>query len=97
MMARMKLGQVVATRGVADLMHKSGDFAAFVHRSFQRYLRADWGELCESDRKLNDRALANSDGRILAAYTHPEHPEWKIWIITEWDGSATTLLFPDEY
>ena len=97
MMARMKLGQVVATRGVADLMHKSGDFAAFVHRSFQRYLRADWGELCESDRKLNDRALANSDGRILAAYTHPAHPEWKIWIITEWDGSATTLLFPDEY
>ena len=59
MMARMKLGQVVATRGVADLMHKSGGFAAFVHRAFQRYLRADWGELCESDRKQNDRALAH--------------------------------------
>ena len=34
---------------------------------------------------------------ILAAYVHPEHPDWKIWIITEWDRSATTLLFPDEY
>lgn len=36
------------------------------------------------------------DDRILAAYIHPEHPDWKIWIITEWDRSATTLLFPDE-
>ena len=53
--------------------------------------------MCESDRKQNDRALAHGGDRILAAYTHPAHPEWKIWIITEWDGSATTLLFPDEY
>ena len=97
MMAGMKLGQVVATRGVAERMRESSGFAAFVHRAFQRYLRADWGELCESDRKQNDRALAHGGDRILAAYTHPAHPEWKIWIITEWDGSATTLLFPDEY
>lgn len=74
MMARMKLGQIVATRGVVGLMREDNDFTAFVHRAFQRYLRADWGELCESDRKLNDRALANSDGRILAAYTHPTPP-----------------------
>ena len=97
MMAKMKLGQIVATRGVVGLMRENNGFAAFVHRAFQRYLCADWGELCESDRKQNDRALANGDDRILAAYTHPAHPEWKIWIITEWDGSATTLLFPDEY
>ena len=97
MMARMKLGQIVATRGVVGLMRENNDFAAFVHRAFQRYLCADWGELCESDRKQNDRALAHGGDRILAAYTHPAHQEWKFWIITEWDGSATTLLFPDEY
>ena len=97
MMAKMKLGQIVATRGVVGLRRENKDFAAFVHRAFQRYLRADWGDLCESDRKQNDRALAQGGDRILAAYTHPAHPEWKIWIITEWDGSATTLLFPDEY
>ena len=62
MMARMKLGQIVATRGVVGLMRENNDFAAFVHRAFQRYLRADWGELCESDRKQNDRALAHSRG-----------------------------------
>ena len=70
MMAGMKLGQVVATRGVAERMRESSGFAAFVHRAFQRYLRADWGELCESDRKQNDRALAHGGDRILAAYTH---------------------------
>ena len=69
MMARMKLGQIVATRGVVGLMRENNDFAAFVHRAFQRYLRADWGELCESDRKQNDRALAHGGDRILAAYT----------------------------
>ena len=67
MMARMKLGQIVATRGVVGLMRENNDFAAFVHRAFQRYLRADWGELCESDRRQNDRALAHGGDRILAA------------------------------
>ena len=37
MMARMKLGQIVATRGVVGLMRENNDFAAFVHRAFQRY------------------------------------------------------------
>ena len=97
-MANMcKLGQVVATRGVANLMGEDNDFAAFVQRTFLRYLRADWGELCESDRRQNDRALAQGDDRIFASYEQADHPEWKLWIITEWDGSATTVLFPDEY
>ena len=38
-MARMQLGQIVATRGVVGLMRENNDFAAFVHRAFQRYLR----------------------------------------------------------
>ena len=54
-------------------------------------------DLTESDKRQNDEAVRNGDDRILAAYTHPEHPDWKIWIITEYDRSATTLLFPDEY
>ena len=80
-MARMQLGQIVATRGVVGLMRENNDFAAFVHRAFQRYLRADWGELCESDRKQNDRALAQGGDRILAAYTHalPLSLAFEVW------------------
>ena len=45
----------------------------------------------------NDNAVANGDDRILAAYKKKDGKAWKIWIITEWDRSATTVLFPDEY
>ena len=41
----------------------------------------------------NDRALESGD-RILSAY---ETSHGKIWIITEWDRSVTTILFPSEY
>lgn len=96
-MAKFQLGQVVATRGVADLMAECADFARFAQAAFARYQRCDWGDLCKDDAAMNDNAMAEDNDRILAAYEHPEHPDWKIWIITEWDRSATTLLFPSEY
>ena len=92
-----RLGQTVMTRGIADQIAENAEFAAFVEKSLRRYITCDWGELDEDDKKLNDAALANNDDRILAAYIPAEHPEWKIWIITEWDHSATTVLFPREY
>ena len=33
--------------------------------------------------------------RVLSAYLLDD--ETKIWIITEWDRSATTILLPEEY
>ena len=45
----------------------------------------------------NDNAVKNGDDRILAAYKNSGPKAWKIWIITEWDRSYTTILFPDEY
>ena len=91
------IGKLMATRGVADKMNGCPEFERFARQAFARYRRCDWGDLTESDRRQNDEAVRTGDDRILAAYTHPEHPDWKTWIITEWDRSATTLLFPDEY
>ena len=91
------IGKLMATRGVADKMNDCPEFERFARQAFARYRRCDWGDLTESDRRQNDEAVRTGDDRILAAYTHPEHPDWKTWIITEWDRSATTLLFPDEY
>jgi hypothetical protein len=45
------------------------------------------------DKELNDLAVKTGE-RILEAY---ETSKGKIWIITEWDRSATTILFPNEY
>ena len=90
------IGQLVATRGVHDLMQENPDFNHFAQSAFLKYRRCDWGDTCESDKAQNDSAVIN-DERILAEYRHPEHPDWRLWIITEWDRSATTLLFPSEY
>jgi len=90
MNAKFMLGRLVATRGVAELMNTDQRFASFVSDSLKRYITCDWGDLCKDDRTMNDEA-------VLASYDHPTHEDWKIWIITEWDRSVTTILFPSEY
>jgi hypothetical protein len=91
---RPQLGSLVMTRGVNDLMAEDGLFALFVLRCLQRHARGDWGDLPAEDKQSNDDALG-TDERILSAYTHKALP--KVWIITEADRSATTVLFPEEY
>ena len=71
-------------------------FATYVYACLGRYILCDWGDTCEGDRQLNDDAVKYGE-RILAEYRNPEHTNWRIWIITEWDRSATTILFPEEY
>lgn len=89
----MEYGQIVATRGIADEIERSAVFAMEIAAAFKRYQRHDWGELCEEDRLLNDEAVQIGE-RVLAAYPTSKG---KVWIITEWDRSVTTILFPSEY
>ena len=60
----------------------------------QRHVTGDWGDLCEEDKNENEFSLKN-ELRILSAYTL--RTGVKIWVITEADRSATTILLPDEY
>ena len=46
------------------------------------------------DKKTNDIAVKEGE-RILARYEAKD--KTVIWIITEWDRSYTTILFPEEY
>jgi len=84
---------IVFTRGVNDKVAQDENFAKFVLRSLRRHKSNDWGDMCEEDKKANDNALNDGD-RLFSAY---ENRTDKVWIITEWDRSATTVLFPDEY
>ena len=93
-MINFNLGQLVATRGVATLMAHSKRFTEFVGQSLGKYTIGDWGETNEEDAKLNNDAVECGD-RILAVYK--KEGLQTIWIITEWDRSATTILFPEEY
>jgi hypothetical protein len=98
---RFRLGQLVATAGVNSEMREDVKFSDFVNNSLGRYRTEDWGDMCEEDREENDNAVDNIsedgkylDGRIFAVY---KQGDWKIWIITEYDMSVTTILFPSEY
>lgn len=91
---KFETGMTVMTRGVADKMVEEQDFDSFVVHSLGRHVSGDWGDLGDEDSKLNDQAVIEGS-RILSAYETEVMP--KIWIITEWDRSVTTVLFPEEY
>jgi hypothetical protein len=86
------LGQVVATPGALSAL---GDEGISAHDLLRRHASGDWGELSEEDRQENELSVRHGF-RILSAYTLPKTGV-KLWIITEADRSATTLLLPDEY
>lgn len=81
-------GQIVLTRRVAEALSHLA-----IGHLLSRHLHCDWGELCEEDWKLNDAAVRHGE-RLLSAYNVADQ---KVFIITEWDRSATTVLFADEY
>ena len=86
------LGQIVMTRGVADLVT---DGKIVILPLISRHASGDWGDVCLHDQQLNDDAV-KSGNRILSCY--PISPEvGKVWIITEWDRSVTTVLRPEDY
>ena len=91
---KFSTGQLVVTRGVNEKIADDTEFAKFVLKSIARHRGGDWGDLGEEDKKTNNEALISGD-RLFSAYESEGLP--KIWIITEWDRSVTTVLFPDEY
>lgn len=92
-MAKFKLGKLVWSRAVNDLIADDINFASFVLKSQKRYAKGDWGECCEDDKAANDQALKDGS-RIFATY---KNDKWKIYIITEADRSYTTIMFPEDY
>jgi len=93
------LGQVVATRGVIDLASENPEFGKFMQKCLNRHAKGDWGDVDAEDKETNDQALKEGS-RLLSAYNDDRFPKngiATIWIITEADRSATTILFPDEY
>lgn len=102
MRGKFETGRIVVTIGVDELMRKDAGFGKFVKVSLGRFLHGDWGDLCQEDRDSNEKSLMSGD-RLFASYvkhgTDVDEPpvKYKIWIITEADRSATTILFPEEY
>ena len=90
-MILFSLGQVVATPGALAALETAQAGAA---EYLTRHVNGDWGELGEED-KVENESSGENGFRILSAYTLSTGV--KIWIITEADRSATTILLPEEY
>lgn len=85
------LGRIVATPGALEVLAAASvDSAALL----ARHAVGDWGELSEADWQENEFSL-NNGFRLLSSYRLPDGT--KVWLITEADRSATTLLLPSEY
>ena len=95
-----EIGDVVVTANVFDAMEEIEEFRIFVSGCLSRYILYDWGDTCDEDWKLNDDSVKNGE-RVLAVYDIPKGIDGliddKLWIITEWDRSVTTILFPFDY
>ena len=86
-----RLGRVVATPSALAALELAGTLPKAL---LDRHARGDWGEVIADDRELNDWGLFAGE-RLLSAYALPDGV--RVWIITEADRSATTLLLPQDY
>jgi hypothetical protein len=88
---KFELGAAVATPGALELLQRAGkqplDYII-------QHLQGQWGDLDEHDRLINEQALLHG-GRLLSSYRIVG--EERIWIITEQDRSASTILLPSDY
>lgn len=87
-----QIGTLVATNEIS-VACQDPSFANGVRNAFHLHTKGDWGNVCNSDKELNNQALVDGT-RLLSAY---QVDSQKIWIITEADRSVTTVLFPHEY
>jgi hypothetical protein len=90
-LVRFPLGRLFMTPGAIEALDEAGQQP---QEFINRHARLEQGELCDEDHKENlfsvDKPL-----RIFSAFKTVR--DEKLWVITEADRSATTILLPDEY
>jgi hypothetical protein len=90
---KFDLGIVIATPGALATLG-----TIEIGTLLMRHHCGDWGDACENSKADNEKALLDIPGeedRLFSVYASISGAT--IWIITEADRSATTILLPDEY
>jgi hypothetical protein len=89
---RFALGQTFITPGAEEALQIAGQTPI---EFLRRHMSGDWGsELSDEDVRENELSLEEGF-RLLSAYRTGKGQ--KLWVITEADRSATTILLPSEY
>ena len=89
---KFRLGRCVATRNAVELMNAQQVNPLHL---LMRHVNGDDGDLDEHDKALNAEAIATGQSRVFSAYSLANGD--RIWVITEWDRSVTTILLPTDY
>lgn len=84
------LGKLLATPGALNHLALTNVLPMAL---VARHLQGDWGDLCADDQRRNETAISTGD-RIVSAYVVGG---LKVYVITEWDRSYTTMLLASEY
>lgn len=93
-MGRFETGNFYITAGVQHALKTTPGLSAEIQAHAASYCAGEWGDLGEHDKFLNDQAIETGADRILAKYNTSAGD---VYIITEIDRSATTILFTHEY
>ena len=89
---RPETGEIVATPGVSAALRSNVLGAADL---LDRHLVGTWNCARASPEDRAAQASAARNGRIFSCHTLDD--ETRLWIVTERDRSATTLLLPADY
>ena len=85
------LGQTLATPGALSALAEAEKEPLEL---LYRHVTGDWGDLPEEDIEEN-RLSVEKGFRIFSSYELETGA--KVWVITEWDRSVTTILLPEDY
>src|SRR4051812_46229200 len=94
---QVPLGRVMMTPGVAALIANQPALSVALVGWLARHARGECPNLSEDDQRENARPIQHGF-RVVSSWTVGRgNNETPIWIITEADRSATTVLLPSEY
>jgi len=85
---RFQLGRVAITPAAQTALDAAGVPGVLL---LTQHVHGDWGDMTEHDQLQNELAVV-LELRVLSSYMLPDGK--KVWIITEADRSATTILRP---
>src|ERR1700685_1985604 len=84
----LRLGRLPSTPGAIAAMAKAGQDPLEL---INRHRTGDWGDVDAQDWAANEQAVMQGE-RVLSAFTLKDGV--RVWIISESDRAATTLLLP---
>jgi len=90
---KFRTGSIVITPGIQDILDRDEQVVLKLPTLLMRHVRGDWGEVEAEDAAVNDKALHDGE-RLLSVYRLGGE---RVYVLTEADRSATTVLLPEEY